>query len=262
MEESSEPGVTTARSRWRQIKKTYIPEQKSSNWDPVIAAMQEGTIPSDNNFKLSRRPRRSMIPTTLHQGAHTFSENVSHAAHSVSEAVVKKAKKTTRMQIIIIVIFLIIFVMFILWFHFRPDDFAISNNTVDIKNEHGEVIGSKERTPSWLNGVYFFTTTLSSVGYGDCCPASFMAKLATSMFQMYITVISLGAIWYFADGRLADLIPKLTLRGRSQSNAAPLEGLNTNPVEKRKSHFEERNESSNKESISNVTSNVSINLDE
>ncbi len=131
------------------------------------------------------------IEEAFHQGEQKLKNAVSkvradkQSIKEVADVEVSRIRRRKRNITIAIVLgFIIWLIIFIVWMQARPQDFSVSN--VD---EHAAV-----------DGVYFFTTTLSSVGYGDICPKTPMAKIAVGIFQMYITAVSLGAVWAMTGG--------------------------------------------------------------
>lgn len=62
------------------------------------------------------------------------------------------------------------------WITGRPQDFGID----------------PERS-SKVDGLYYWTTMTSTIGFGDICPKTPAAKLVTSLYQLGLIAISIGA---------------------------------------------------------------------
>lgn len=116
-----------------------------------------------------------------------------------------KQQNSRRIRYAIFLILIGWLIGFSVWMWVSPNDFAVGNN--DIKDANDVVIG--QRTNHWTNGFYFFTTTLSSVGYGDICPQSTGAKVMVSIFQLFITTVSLGAVWHLAGADVKSITKKV-----------------------------------------------------
>ena len=53
-----------------------------------------------------------------------------------------------------------------------------------------------------IDGVYFTTTTFSSVGYGDISPIHPASKLLVAMEQLFLLFITVDAFTHFAPSLL------------------------------------------------------------
>ncbi len=96
----------------------------------------------------------------------------------------------------LIVLFLFLFlIVFIIIMDNDPDAFAISNND--------------ESSDSVVNGIYYWGTLTSTVGFGDICPKKAYAKMITTIYQLILFSISMGGIWYFTDGRIKSMMKAL-----------------------------------------------------
>lgn len=114
---------------------------------------------------------------------------------------IRESKSNKIMVVILIIVLIGSMIGFILYFHFSADSFAIGNNETVQYDINGNVITNKT-TSDALNGFYYWTTMTSTVGFGDICPKTPAAKILTSIYQIILFVISMGAIWVFTDGKL------------------------------------------------------------
>jgi len=80
---------------------------------------------------------------------------------------------------------------------------AVAVNCVLVGYEHTNVsiyedIDGEETKKSkgsiFLDGLYFTTTTLSSVGYGDILPVTRTAKMAVACQQLFVFLLGIGLI--------------------------------------------------------------------
>ena len=110
----------------------------------------------------------------------------------------------------IIVVFVMLFAMFgfIAWFNKNPLAFGLDYKTPS------EVAALKEADPSYeytdpgnktINGIYYWGTVTSTVGFGDICPKTATARMVTVMYEIFLTFVSVGAIWYITDQKVNKL---------------------------------------------------------
>ncbi len=101
-------------------------------------------------------------------------------------------------------IFIAFGIMFIAWIMARPQDFNIVGYTHDLDYDTrgkstDEVDAYKARFNGkqgelFASGLYFWTTTTSTIGYGDITPRSTWARVTCSLYQMFIWYVSVEAI--------------------------------------------------------------------
>ena len=96
-------------------------------------------------------------------------------------------------SMVIVVSFMFLF-LFIGWFNYYPESFGLTGN---------------EETSKTVNAVYFWTTTTSTVGYGDILPQTSAAKLAVGVYQCFLTVLAIGGLWYITDNKISNARSKL-----------------------------------------------------
>ncbi len=94
--------------------------------------------------------------------------------------------KTLLAKIFTIAIFVTALIIFIIWFSISYDDFAVANP-------------SKNKA---VDGIYYWGTVTSTVGFGDICPKTNSAKLFTTAYQVCLLAISMGAVMFFANNKL------------------------------------------------------------
>lgn len=146
-----------------------------SKWKDVISAINIPTrasvAPTPQSPSRSSRGRIFSHGRNEHHGIPSMSES----ARKVSKISVRRIK---QIILIGIIIFLIISIILM-----GDQHFAINNP------EGGQL----------LNGVYFWATTTSTIGYGDICPKSPVAKALTLCYQAFIAAVSMGGIYYIAN---------------------------------------------------------------
>jgi hypothetical protein len=96
---------------------------------------------------------------------------------------------------LVILILCISLLGFIFWFQINPESYSYSNG-----------IG-KSPSERRLNGLYYWCTLTSTVGFGDICPITPNAKGVTSLYQIFITLLSLGVLWNLTDDKIKQLVP-------------------------------------------------------
>lgn len=133
-----------------------------------------------------------------------------------------RAKQKSRKIIIktIILIFVLFLCIFIGLMHI-DGAFAIGNNETPILNLDGSVKTDKEGnvlmkpiTGNVLNGIYYWATTTSTVGFGDICPKSAFAKIMTAVYQVFLVAVTLGSLSQITNGKLKEAISILNLKKR------------------------------------------------
>lgn len=111
----------------------------------------------------------------------------------------KQKHHSTKTIVYFIIVFLLCFlVMFIIWFNVYPESFGLNKDSL---------VSSKT-----VDGIYYFSTVTSTVGFGDICPKTKASKIMTSIYQMFLFVLSLGALWKITDGKLKDIVNKVAQR--------------------------------------------------
>lgn len=76
--------------------------------------------------------------------------------------------------------------IFIGWFYLNPDSFSYINKNDD----------SDERI---INGIYYWCTMTSTIGFGDITPNTKNAKIMTMCYQFFLILLSLGVIKHITD---------------------------------------------------------------
>lgn len=90
------------------------------------------------------------------------------------KSIINTFKTNGRVQCILAMVILLTIINILLFYY---DQFTLS---------------SSNTSSSILNGVYFTSTQFSTVGYGDICPKTTLAKVLASTFQFIIVFISLN----------------------------------------------------------------------
>ncbi len=85
----------------------------------------------------------------------------------------------------VISIFCISLIILIVWFIYWPTHFGFDN--------------SYSKTELGINGLYYWSTVTSTVGFGDICPKTINSKLFTVFYQMFMTVVGIGLVWELTD---------------------------------------------------------------
>lgn len=129
-----------------------------------------------------------------HPQSRTDSENERNITRIVKEAS-KTPSKVWAWRVVIAVLFISL-VTFIIWFDNTPESFSYSNGIGKTPSEHR------------LNGIYYWCTVTSTVGFGDICPITPTAKGVTSLYQIFITLLSLGVIWNITDDHVKKLVTR------------------------------------------------------
>ncbi len=117
----------------------------------------------------------------------------------------KSKMQTKRIHRFIIGMLVLLLIICIAWFY------------VD-KEQHHFKVGDVAGGP-FTNGLYYFTTTVSTVGYGDILPVSTRAKLFTSFMQMFVFILSLGLFWKITDGRLSEVYKRALSQWQQQNKS-------------------------------------------
>lgn len=86
----------------------------------------------------------------------------------------------------------LIMIMFMAWFVVSPESFGLSPD-------------DSKRTKS-VNGFYYWATLTSTVGFGDITPKTESSKIVTSLYQLFLTMASLGAIWALTDAKVNKIV--------------------------------------------------------
>lgn len=97
---------------------------------------------------------------------------------------------------VVIAILCISLITFIIWFDQSPESYGYGYGIGKSPSEHR------------LNGLYYWCTLTSTVGFGDICPITPSAKGVTSLYQVFITMLSLGVIWNITDDHVKKLITR------------------------------------------------------
>lgn len=196
---------------------------------PGVAVGPEMVADGEDNWEVEHR--RVAVPDIAPQtrsAAAAHAQRRPSAAFKLSQFVhtpkfrqfSQQSRKTTWMQRIIAFIFVAVFVILIIWFNVRPHDFACANNEIDAGvDAEGHPI-HKHRCDNTTNALYYAATVTSTVGFGDICPVTPAAKLFTAAYQMYLTAISLGAVWYFTDGTLSKMAAKVKAKADLTTRSA------------------------------------------
>lgn len=106
----------------------------------------------------------------------------------------KEQEKEQKVKIMIGVVvgfFIVCLIICVVWFYYYPGHYII-NNPSDPR----------------LDGFYYFTTTISTVGYGDILPCTARAKAFTCFMQLLATIVSLGIVFKLTDDKLKYLLEK------------------------------------------------------
>lgn len=114
---------------------------------------------------------------------------------------------TQRMTYIILTSMMLSLVIFMIWFAVSPDSFSNSNP-----------FEKPSTSLDAFNGFYYWGTLTSTVGFGDICPKTVAAKLMTIIYQVIITLASLGILWKVTDKHFKVL--EKTIRQRSGSTGS------------------------------------------
>lgn len=122
-----------------------------------------------------------------------------------------KSKKTSwKVKFALFVVIIAFLFLFVAWFVAYPHHFAIGNNMDPVLDSNGQpVIDPATNKPlekkicsDSLNGFYYWGTLTSTVGFGDICPKSPEAKVATVFYQVILTLMSIGALWAITDDHI------------------------------------------------------------
>ena len=105
---------------------------------------------------------------------------------------VKTPSKTWAWRVVIALLFISL-ITFIIWFDNTPESFSYCNGIGKTPSEHR------------LNGLYYWCAMTSTVGFGDICPITPTAKGVTSLYQIFIALLSLGVIWNITDDHISKL---------------------------------------------------------
>lgn len=136
--------------------------------------------------------RRSAVPP---QRLSTINRNLMKIQDSIN--IHHKTSSTKFIWGTVIALLVMSLIMFIVWFEYSPESYSYSNGIGKTPSEHR------------LNGLYYWCTLTSTVGFGDICPITPNAKGITSLHQIFITLLSLGVLWNITDSRLAKLVPDI-----------------------------------------------------
>lgn len=124
--------------------------------------------------------------------SHSF---VDRKFNEVNEKLDKHNKSSTTKWAwrAVIALLCISLITFIIWFESNPESFSYSNGVGKTPSEHR------------LNGLYYWCTMTSTIGFGDICPITPSAKGVTSLYQIFVTLLSLGVIWNITDDHISKL---------------------------------------------------------
>ena len=160
-------------SAWSKVHHSVMPEQQS-----------------DSNAVSAKLPNAAL--------------NQISTMPSFSTAIVSIKNKQNKKKKIKLGLFIAFGIMFIAWIMARPQDFNIVGYTHDLDYDPrgkstDEVDAYKARFNGkqgelFASGLYFWTTTTSTIGYGDITPRSTWARMMCSLYQMFIWYVSVEAI--------------------------------------------------------------------
>lgn len=119
---------------------------------------------------------------------------ITNVIHKVNENIQQPGKSFAWS--LVIFIFIASLLVCIIWFIHVPTSFGFDNS-----------LSSYEMG---VNGFYYWATVTSTVGFGDICPKTINSKIFTSMYQLFITAVSLGVLWNITDDALRQQLRGLT----------------------------------------------------
>jgi Ion channel len=161
-------------------------------------------------------------PTLVHQltdSMHSSAKKLSkgwnilgkklHLIHDPNKSKHGEKKETNKFMIKVIVsLFLLCAFICVLWFYYYPHHFT---NT----NPDG----------SFIDGFYYYTTTMSTVGYGDITPKTTNAKIFTCFMQLLTMFVSMGVVFKLTDSKLQYLLQKGKQRVANARNSSVVNSI-------------------------------------
>ncbi len=157
----------------------------------VMNQRRDAIQSTDKVFPVDENAFNSSSVSNSSQNGHKLSlKQVADNAMNNKEKLLEQEQsiknKTLLAKIFTIAIFVTALIIFIIWFSISYDDFAVANP-------------SKNKA---VDGIYYWGTVTSTVGFGDICPKTNSAKLFTTAYQVCLLAISMGAVMFFANNKL------------------------------------------------------------
>lgn len=137
--------------------------------------MSQSTTEIPSTYGLNRVSVIQTIPTTEHEA---------RMSDRLASMIKKQSSKTIAVRFVIGT-FLSSLIICIIWFIYWPKHFGFDE--------------SYTKTDLAVNGIYYWSTVTSTVGFGDICPKTINSKLFTVFYQMFITVVGIGLMWELTD---------------------------------------------------------------
>lgn len=169
----------------------------TGRWNQVRVAVDANDFKSNDEFSAEQTNKENNIPSSPQQTDIPFKKPslLKQGTLKLKGFVgnlVDQRTRTSYMTSILIFGMLLFMLIFVFWIGRSPEDWSITNEGND-----------------YLSGFYFWTTTTSTVGYGDVLPVSPAAKVITGFYHLFITAMAMGIFASYTNGKLKDKINNL-----------------------------------------------------
>ena len=179
---------------FRNVANRVVADNQYGVTEQYPSTAQTSTdLTSDNN---DFQPRSTQAPPPVQDPKESIFRRTGTILRKSLYRTREKNSSKTIITVLIIVILVGFLIGFIVYFYVSPESFAVTND---------------ESSP-FVNGLYYWTTTTSTVGFGDICPKTTGAKVLTSIYQIVLVILSMGGVFYFTDGRLKKAFADLKTR--------------------------------------------------
>lgn len=111
-------------------------------------------------------------------------EQVTGLADRFASMIQKQSSKRYAIRLVLST-FILSLIIILVWFTYWPTHFGFDN--------------TYSKTELGVNGMYFWATLTSTVGFGDICPKTIQAKIFTTMYEMFMAIVGIGLMWELTD---------------------------------------------------------------
>ncbi len=182
-------------SRW-DVARNNIPQLvRSPETRHMNAELEQSRVDSRRNAL----PRPTMAHV-VEAARRNVKKDISNLFSNVKKDV--ENASTGRLVVWILLVYALGLIIFFFWVPNAPETFGLEPTKV-----------------SYADGFYYWATLTSTVGFGDICPKTVGAKIATGIYQVIMVLISAGAVALIADKKMKKYFKLLDLKEKFSRNS-------------------------------------------